>query len=1018
MSRVTARAEQAWSGRAWPERLPRHHVHRPRLTDLGRDEQIVLVEAGAGYGKSVLAQELIEAWRALPVEALLDASGVPASLLAGRLRASVAAAGLSDAAGAMTAAGEDPAGVVDAMVASLAGESCAFVVDDAHNALPDAGALIDRIASQLTTGQHLLVLGRKLPPGSERLRRTAALCLGTDDLALRPDETLDLCRKGFGLDVTADDTRMLDAAGGGWMAAAVLAASQARNTGRPLGVLLRDLRPRAAGPVAALIDDLLSALGSDGEKLAGAARLPLLDAEVLAMVTGRADFFDRALQVGFPLAPTRGRWWHLPGPVRDHLASVAETDPQLLTEIGVYYERRGELAAAVEMLLAAGEAERAAALLAAAEPQRAEAIDALELLAFIEQIPEEVLNRHPRAMFHAARASGMAAMIGPHRRLLGRLDQVVREEGDAELRRAVDAELAISLGNSSRPADAIPISQRVLRSAGPNETLTRARALTALGQATCFRRDEEGAVTDDVLAEAAGYLDQATRLYLSLGFADAVSGPAIERSMRAEFGRGRAQCALEVLDDALTHVTGSRRVGRLLFYRSQILTELGRYDETEVTLEEVLRLARYDGGGLLVPFVAWQRMVMASQRGDPSGALAYAGEVETHRGDWWAPAGAHFMAEAADCLDRAGCTIEAWQYLQRAQAAEPSGSERIIAMAECALLGRHGDPDLAEEKLMLVHRNGIYPRERWRVLLLRAYSAWRRGDRSAGALAAAAFQETARLGEPQLPLIREPEVTASLLDLAVESGSIAATALQVTRHPVVLTLFGAFEICRGGRPVPLGAGQAAQLIKMVAVAGGRLQVEQAIEALWPEVEPAVGRNRLRTVLARLREVVPEAIGRTGELLALHEGVRSDLEEFHRDARRAMALEHGDPLAAVSVARSAIARYRGDLLLDDLYEPWAEAERTAARRTMVDLADLCSRAAAERGDLDEARRLVERAMSNDPYEPEHYMAVARILSRRGQHGGALSVLRRASEVLTPLGIDVPTEVSPDLWRPGG
>jgi DNA-binding SARP family transcriptional activator len=464
--------------------------------------------------------------------------------------------------------------------------------------------------------------------------------------------------------------------------------------------------------------------------------------------------------------------------------------------------------------------------------------------------------------------------------------------------------------------------------------------------------------------------------------------------MRAEFGRGRSQSALEVIDDALTHVTGSRRVGRLLFYRAQILTELGRYDETEVTLEEVLRLARYDGGGLLVPFVAWQRMVMASQRGDSSGTLDHAAEVETHRGDWWAPAGAHFMAEAADCLDRTGCTVEAWHYLERAQAAEPSGAERIIAMAECALLGRHGDPELAEEKLLQVHRNGIYPRERWRVLLLRAYSAWRRGDRSAGPLAAAAFQETARLGKPQLPLIREPELTSSLLDLAAESGSMAAVALQIASHPVVLTLFGSFEICRGGRPVPLGSGQAAQLIKMVAVAGGRLQAEQAIEALWPEVEPAVGRNRLRTV------------------------VRSDLEEFNRDARRALALERGDPLAAVSVARSALARYRGDLLMDDLYEPWAEAERTAARRTMVDLADLCSRAAAERGDLDEARRLVERAMLSDPYEPDHYLAVARILARRGQHGGALSVLRRAGEVLAPLGIDVPSEVSPDVWLPGG
>ncbi|HET6873273.1 MAG TPA: BTAD domain-containing putative transcriptional regulator [Acidimicrobiales bacterium] len=1015
---MTAGAVGAWSGKTWAERLPRHHVPRSRLTERAAAEQVVIVEAGAGYGKSVLAQELIAEWRVVPVEVLLDAGGVSAAVLAGRLRAAVTAAGLSDSAGAMTAAGDDPAGVVDAMVSSLSGEACCFVIDDAHNALPEAGALIDRIEAKLCSDQRLLVLGRRLPPGAERLGRSAALRLTTEDLALRPDETLDLCRKGFGLDVTPEDTRLLDVAVAGWTAAAVLAASQARNTDRPLTTLVRELRPAKDGPVAALVDDLIEAFGSGGEKLASLSRIPLVDARVLCLVTGQEGAFERALQVGWPFAPTRGHWWHLPGPIRDHLTKVGWADPQLLASVGAYYDTRGELAAAVGMLLAAGEAARAAELLAGADAQRAEAIDALELLAFVEQIPPDILDGHPRALFHAARACGMAAMVVVHRRLLSRLDAVVTGDRDPELRRAVDAELAISLGNSNSPLDAIPLCESVLRAAGPSETLTRARALTALGQATCFRRNAAGEVTEECLAEAAGHLEQATRLYLSLGFGDAVSGPAIERSMRAEFGRGRAQSALSVIDDALSHVTGSRRTGRLLFYRAQILTELGHYDEASATLEEVLRLARHDGGGLLVPFVAWQRMVMASQGGDAAGALDYASEVETHRGDWWVTAGPHFMAEAADSLDRVGATIEAEHYLRRAQSVDPSGSERIIAMAECALLARHGDPDSALEKLARVRSFGVYPRELWRVLLFKAYSAWRRGDPSAGALAASAFQETARLGEPQLPLIREAELTAALLDLAVESGSAAAAALQVSSHPVALTLFGTFNITRGGRAVPLGTGQATQLVKMVAVAGGRLPVEQAIEGLWPEVDPDVGRNRLRTVLNRLRESVPEALHREGEMLALDPGVRSDLWEFHRDARRAIALAGGDPMAAVSMGRAAIARYRGDLLPDDLYADWAEGARRAAQRTLVDLLDLCARAAAERGDLDEARRLVERAMTNDPYEPEHYMGVVRILGRRGQHGGALSVLRRAAAVLGPLGIDVPSDVSPEVWAPGG
>jgi DNA-binding SARP family transcriptional activator len=210
---------------------------------------------------------------------------------------------------------------------------------------------------------------------------------------------------------------------------------------------------------------------------------------------------------------------------------------------------------------------------------------------------------------------------------------------------------------------------------------------------------------------------------------------------------------------------------------------------------------------------------------------------------------------------------------------------------------------------------------------------------------------------------------------------------------------------RGGRPVNLGPGQAAQLVKMVASGGGRVQAEQAIEALWPEVEPSVGRNRLRTVLARLKDVAPEAMRRDGDLLTLGDDVRVDLFQFYEEARHALALRHGDAAAAISVARSAISRYRGDVLGDDPYELWAEEPRATARRTLLDLLDLCARAAARRGDLDESRRMVERALELAPFDDDRYLEVARIFLEHGRRGAALSVLRRARDVLAPLGIDV-------------
>ena len=77
--------------------------------------------------------------------------------------------------------------------------------------------------------------------------------------------------------------------------------------------------------------------------------------------------------------------------------------------------------------------------------------------------------------------------------------------------------------------------------------------------------------------------------------------------------------------------------------------------------------------------------------------------------------------------------------------------------------------------------------------------------------------------------------------------------------------------------------------------------------------------------------------------------------------------------------------------------------------MLDLLDLCAEAAAERGDLDQARRLVERTIELAPYDDGRYLSVATILRDQGRRGAALSVLHRARSTLARLGIDPPREL---------
>jgi len=221
--------------------------------------KVVVVEAAAGYGKTVLGAELADAWRSVAIEVVLHEGGVSAQLFAARLRAAVSYAGFREAAGTMPAAGEDAAGALDALVDALAAERCAFLVDDAHHSDRQAGLLIERLAERLRAEQHLVVLARRLPPGTARLRRADYVQLTAADLALRPDETLQLCRKGFGLEVGPREVAALERATGGWTAATALAAARAQRTGENVGILAEAASGtgQPASAVAAILAEVL-----------------------------------------------------------------------------------------------------------------------------------------------------------------------------------------------------------------------------------------------------------------------------------------------------------------------------------------------------------------------------------------------------------------------------------------------------------------------------------------------------------------------------------------------------------------------------------------------------------------------------------------------------------------------------------------------------------------------------------------------------------------------------------------
>lgn len=134
-------------------RLPAYHLRRPRLTDQVAGASVgvvvVVVVGGAGYGKSILAAEACDHLGVAAVMTALEPGGVSAGMLPLRLRSAAARLGLSDMAARMEqASAAGPAGVMDAMLESMAAQPAVVVVDEIQNAEPAAVSLLTRMAGQ------------------------------------------------------------------------------------------------------------------------------------------------------------------------------------------------------------------------------------------------------------------------------------------------------------------------------------------------------------------------------------------------------------------------------------------------------------------------------------------------------------------------------------------------------------------------------------------------------------------------------------------------------------------------------------------------------------------------------------------------------------------------------------------------------------------------------------------------------------------------------------------------------
>ena len=177
--------------------------------------------------------------------------------------------------------------------------------------------------------------------------------------------------------------------------------------------------------------------------------------------------------------------------------------------------------------------------------------------------------------------------------------------------------------------------------------------------------------------------------------------------------------------------------------------------------------------------------------------------------------------------------------------------------------------------------------------------------------------------------------------------------------------------------------QAATLVKLLALSPGRrLHRERVIDALWPELGVKDAAPRLHKAAHYARRAMGDqrALVIAGESVALWPDAEPSVDAIRFERLAEDALRRRDP-AGAGVAADA---YAGDLLPDDVYEPWTEQSRERLRLLHLDLLRLAGR--------------WEELVSADPADEDANLSLVEALAGAGQHAAALRQLERLDRAM--------------------
>ncbi|WP_112261673.1 hypothetical protein [Lentzea terrae] len=246
-------------------------------------------------------------------------------------------------------------------------------------------------------------------------------------------------------------------------------------------------------------------------------------------------------------------------------------------------------------------------------------------------------------------------------------------------------------------------------------------------------------------------------------------------------------------------------------------------------------------------------------------------------------------------------------------------------------------------------------------------------------------------------------------DLAAGAARLLATVPTPPDHPLGIEVIGPMRVTRNGVAVQAPELRRVRVRQLLGLLVLRpvLGREQAMDLLWPELDPASAARNLRVTMTHLRRLLePDRAGGEASYCLRADG---DTIRLVRGGMLAVDLWSFHELGDAELLSEAVALWRGEPLPDlaDLCEPEIARIRARHVHNLLALGELRLVTA----DPVEAWRFADCALALEPFEPRgHRLALAAALRARNPQR-TVETRARVLDALRQLGVrpDRATEI---------